>query len=72
MGILLAATAVEGIDACPMEMFDQKKFDEILGLEKMNLESRVIAAIGFRSPSDTYAQAKKVRLPKDQVIIEIK
>lgn len=72
LGILLAAAALEGIDACPMEMFDQKKFDEILGLGALNLESRVIAAVGFRSASDAYAQAKKVRFPKDQVIVEIK
>ena len=67
LGVLLTTAALEGIDACPMEMFDQQKFDEILGLEKLNVESRVIAAVGFRSPSDDYAHAKKVRFSKDQV-----
>jgi nitroreductase/dihydropteridine reductase len=71
LGVLLTAAALEGIDACPMEMFDQQKFDEILGLEKLHVESRVIVAVGFRSPNDDYAHAKKVRLSKDQVILNI-
>jgi len=71
LGGLLTTAALEGIDACPMEMFDQHKFDEILGLEKLNVESRVIAAVGFRSSNDEYAHAKKVRLSKDQIIVRL-
>lgn len=72
LGVLIAAAALEGIDVCPMGGFDLKKFDEILGLDALNLVSCVIAAVGFRSEKDEYAHAKKVRFSKEQVIKEIK
>ncbi|MBU6141714.1 NAD(P)H-dependent oxidoreductase [Patescibacteria group bacterium] len=70
LGILLATAASEGIDACPMEGFDPKKFDEILGLEALGVESRVLAAVGFRASDDPAAQSVKSRFAKDEVIIE--
>lgn len=72
LGVLLSAAAVEGIDACPMEGFDPKQFDEILGLEAMGLESRVIAAVGFRSADEKAALLPKVRFSKEEVIVEVK
>lgn len=72
LGTLLAAAASLGIDACPMEGFDPKKFDEILGLEKLRLESRALAAVGFRLGSDPAAALVKVRFPKEEVIVEVK
>ena len=72
LGVLLTAAAHEGIDAGPMEGFDPKKFDEILGLEKRGLASQVAVAVGFRSPNDTYANLKKVRFSKEDVVIEVK
>lgn len=71
LGVLVAAAALEGIDVCPMGGFDSKKFDEILGLDALNLVSCVIAAVGFRSETDEYARAKKIRFSKEQVIKEI-
>ena len=35
LGVLLAAAAEMGIDACPMEGFDAAQFDEILGLKDL-------------------------------------
>jgi len=72
LGVLVTTAAVEGIDVGPMEGFDPKKFDEILGLDKMDLESKIAAAVGFRLADDPAAQNKKVRFPKDKVVIEIK
>jgi len=73
LGFLLAAAAVEGIDACPIEGFvSSKQIDEILGLEAMGLESKVLAAVGFRLPSDQAAQNPRVRFPKEEVFIEVK
>ena len=72
LGVVTTAAAVVGIDTAPMEGFDTKKFDEILGLDKMGLESKVATAIGFRAPDDVDAQYKKVRFPKDKVVIEFK
>jgi nitroreductase / dihydropteridine reductase len=70
LGVLLATAAHEGIDASPMEGFDPKKFDEILGLEAMGLESKVLAAVGFRSPTDKYASLAKVRFARGDVVVE--
>jgi nitroreductase len=72
LGVLVAVGAVERIDVGPMEGFDPAKFDEILGLEKMGLESKVAAAVGFRSAKDEHAQDKKVRFSREEVVIEIK
>ncbi|CAN5117673.1 NAD(P)H-dependent oxidoreductase [soil metagenome] len=72
LGVLVTAGAVEGIDVAPMEGFDPQKFDEILGLDKLNLESKVIAAVGFRAPDDPVSQMKKVRYSKEEVGIERK
>lgn len=72
LGTLLAAAAVEEIDTCPMEGFDNKKFDEILGLDALGLESRVLAAVGFRSTTDKMASLPKSRFPKEDVVVEIK
>jgi nitroreductase len=60
------------IDATPMEGFDPAKFDEILGLKEKGLKTAVIGAVGYRDASDDYIKLAKVRLPKDQFVIEVK
>jgi nitroreductase len=69
LGVFLAECAHRKIDACPMEGFDPKKFDEILGLPKEGLESVVLCAIGYRASDDKYARSKKVRFDKKDVFI---
>ena len=71
LGTALLAAAENQIDACPMEGFDNAKFDEILGLKAHNAESRVVLAVGFRSPEDKTAEYKKVRFPESEVFIKI-
>jgi nitroreductase len=68
LGNLLTSAALLGIDACPMEGFDRAQYDEILGLKAMGYASAVIATLGYRSPADLYASARKVRFPKEQLI----
>ena len=70
LGIFLSECAHRKIDACPMEGFDPKKFDEILELPKEGLESVVLCAVGYRAPDDKYAQYKKVRFDKNEVFID--
>ncbi len=72
LGVLMTAAASEGIDTCPMEGFDAAKFDEILGLSAKGLESCVMATVGFRSEEDAHAQEKKVRLSKEDCILQVK
>jgi nitroreductase len=63
MGNLLNACAELKIDACPMEGFEAKKYNEILGLTKHNLNAAVIAPIGYRSENDDTQFRCKVRKP---------
>ncbi len=72
LGTLLTAAAMNEIDATPMEGFDRKGFDDVLGLEKLNLTTAVAVAVGFRAADDEYAKLKKVRFPKEKFFIEMK
>ena len=69
LGVLLTAAAIENIDASPMEGFDAKQFDEILGLAALNLKSVVVVALGYRSSDDNFAGLAKVRVSKDNLVI---
>ncbi|MGO9200281.1 MAG: nitroreductase family protein [Limisphaerales bacterium] len=68
LGSLLTCAALLGVDACPMEGFAPAEFDEILGLAGQGLRSAVACALGYRSSSDKYASAPKVRLPRSQLV----
>jgi len=72
LGVLLEAAAILGIDACPMEGFDNKKVDDILGLAKLGVGSVAFAAVGYRANEDEVKKYKKVRFPKSEVIVEVK
>ena len=71
LGNLLTSAALLGIDACPMEGFDRAQYDEILGLSTQGFASAVIATVGYRSPTDQYAGAPKVRFPKDEIFVQV-
>jgi nitroreductase len=68
---LLNAAAELKIDVTPMEGFDPKQFNEILGLDKLNLNSAVIAAIGYRHEDDDTQHYKKVRKSNEDLFITI-
>jgi nitroreductase len=69
LGFLLAACADLHIDSTPMEGFETEAFDEILGLEQLNLTSSVLCAVGYRSEEDANQHLKKVRRSKEDLII---
>mgnify|MGYP005851803081 CR=1 FL=1 len=71
LGNMLSAVAHFGYDACPMEGFDNTKYDEILDLKSKNLHASVIATIGYRSEDDQTQHAKKVRKPQNELFTEI-
>ena len=68
LGTLLMSAALLKIDACPMEGFDKRAFDEILGLGPRGLSSVVSCAVGYRLDSDKYAHLPKVRFAASDVI----
>lgn len=70
MGNLLGICAFEEIDACPMEGFDTKKYDEILQLKEKGLKAILAMPIGYRADDDMFAGFKKVRRPMEDVVIE--
>ena len=71
LGNLLTSAALLGIDACPLEGIEPAKYNEILGLEQQGLSTVVAAAAGYRASSDKYAAARKVRFPKEEVLVEV-
>lgn len=73
LGAALIAAAFENVDATPMEGFDPKAVDEILGLNARSLRSVVMVPLGYRaSEGDWLANLKKVRRPTEQFVTEVK
>lgn len=68
LGFFLAAAAMAGVDACPMEGFDKDQYDQILGLSGSGYASTVVAAAGYRAADDAFASMKKVRFPAADLI----
>ena len=67
LGNLLNACAELKIDSCPMEGFEAEKYNDILKLNKENLNVSVIATIGYRSKKDDAQHRPKVRKPLHQL-----
>lgn len=67
LGQLLLALAVMEIDATPMEGFDNKAFDALLGLPEQNLHAVLLCPIGYRSPDDQAQFNKKVRKTENEL-----
>lgn len=71
LGNLMTVCAIEKIDACPMEGFISKAYDDTLGLNKMGLKSVLLMPVGYRDASDMFAGFAKVRMPLSEAVIEI-
>lgn len=71
LGALLSVCAIENIDACPIEGFEPKEYDKLLGLDEKGLESVIVLPIGYRDESDFFINLKKVRRGVDELVIEI-
>ena len=67
LGGLLLGAATLGIDATPMEGFDQRELDLALGLREKGLTSVVLVSLGYRSEKDFNAALPKSRLPREEV-----
>ncbi len=71
LGTLLLGVAAMGIDACPIEGFDNGLLDDALGLREQGLSSTVVVALGYRSEADANAKLPKSRFAAEQVITRI-
>ena len=71
LGNLMTVCAVEKIDACPMEGFIPKKYDEILNLKSHNLKSILVLPVGFRADDCYMKDLKKVRKETQEMVLEI-
>lgn len=71
MGTLMTAAALLGVDSCPMEGIEPKKYDEILGLQGTGFRTVMLVALGYRSTKDRMQHKKKVRLPHEKFFRKI-
>lgn len=71
LGNFLTSAALLGIDVCPMEGIDRSRYDALLGLDQQGLTTVVVAAAGYRAATDKYAALKKVRFPKEAVLLKV-
>lgn len=69
LGIMLETSALLEVDTCPMEGFENLKFDEILGLNEIGYSSVAIIALGYRDESDESPKREKSRFKMEEVII---
>lgn len=68
LGQFMTAAAMLGVDTCPMEGIDPKKYDEILGLVPGGYRTVVACVAGYRAADDKYATMPKVRYEADEVV----
>lgn len=68
LGQLMTAAAVMKIDTCPLEGISPGDYNEILGLKDTGYTAVVACALGYRSPNDSHAKAKKARFAAETLI----
>jgi nitroreductase len=71
LGNLLNAAAELKIDVTPMEGFVPAQVNEILGLDKLNLNASLIATVGYRHEEDATQFYKKVRKSQEDLFITL-
>ena len=72
LGVALLAAAEAKVDSTPMEGFNKTELDKVLNLDKSNLKSVVLMAIGYRDlNNDWLLKMKKVRWTKEKLFVKI-
>ena len=73
LGLALAQAAELRVDTTPVEGFDNAVIDEVLELRKLGLRSVSLMYVGYaNTEKDWVATMKKVRVPKNEFVIEVK
>ena len=68
---LLNAAAELKIDVTPIEGFIPTQYNEILGLDKLNLNAVVVAAVGYRNIEDDTQHYAKVRKSNENLFLTL-
>jgi len=71
LGTIMVAAAEKGVDHCAMEGFDPIKFNEVLGLDVLNLHATVILPVGYRPAEDSTSAYKKVRRELGDIVVRM-
>lgn len=72
LGFFISVAAILDIDTAPLEGFDNKELDEILGLSKIGLSSRILLCIGKRDTSDEYPKLPKLRKANNDLVVNFR
>jgi len=73
LGASLIAAAFEEVDSTPMEGFDPKSVDDILGLGAKGLRSVALLPLGYRAKGQDWLEnLKKIRRPVSEFVTEVK
>lgn len=67
LGQMIFAAALEEVDSCPMEGFNENLMNEILGIDSSVETATVTLALGYRAEDDDFQHLKKVRKPEDKL-----
>lgn len=67
----LIACAELKLDSTPIEGFEPKEYNEILGLKEKGLHASVVLAIGYRSEEDDNQHRNKVRKPLEAIFEKV-
>lgn len=72
LGLALAQAAELKVDTTPVEGFNNSHVDEVLQLKEQGLKSVSLMYVGVADPQkDWTAPMKKVRVPKEEFVIEL-
>lgn len=71
LGQLLHTCASLKVDATPMEGFNAKEYDTLLGLREQNLTASLVVPVGYRHEEDETQHLKKVRKSQDDLFITL-
>lgn len=69
LGGMMAAASLRKVDNHALEGFNPAAYNEVLGLDNLNLHATVILALGYRSESDPWQHYAKVRLGVDALTL---
>jgi len=73
LGASLIAAAFEEVDSTPMEGFNPKSVDDILGLGAKGLRSVALMPLGYRLKGQDWLETlKKIRRPVSEFVTEVK